>query len=174
MWLTPSHIQEAPLIKFLTLLVGIGSKFHFSVASFFQKMYEIFHRIYKAIIREDLLCLFFFFPKLAYSNLFPRGLYVCWCFPVCLGITASPFGIWLKIVLLPLSKQHSPHLNVSPSCPPLLHVFAWVCCPIHLLLKNARREWWCFLWVVCLFVCLPVTMHNAWALFGCWIKQVKI
>lgn len=124
--------------KIFTFFIRIAFKFHFLFVCFFlRKHMDFFFPItctYKAIIHEDsAVC--FAFPNLAQPNLFPRGLHVFCCFPVCLGITASPFGTNFHIVLSPLSEQ----------CRPICICFttALLCLaqppdvlPIHLLLKN--------------------------------------
>lgn len=123
--------------KIFTLFIRIAFKFHFFLFASFWENIWIFFPItctYKAIIHEDsAVC--FAFPNLAQPNLFPRGLHVSCCFPVCLGITASPFGTNFHIVLSPLSEQR------RPIC--ICFTTALLCLaqppgvlPIHLLLKN--------------------------------------
>lgn len=96
--------------KIFTLLSEWLLNFIFCLLLFLRKHMDFFFSItctYKVKIHDNpAVC--FAFPDLAQPNLFPRGLHVCCCFPVCLGITASPFGNNFNIVLSPLSEQYRP------------------------------------------------------------------
>lgn len=115
--------------KIFTLFIRIASKFHFScLLLFLGKHVDFFFSIpctYKVIIHEDpAVC--FAFPNLAQPNLFPRGLHVRCCFPVCLGITASP--------LAPTSAQFYHHYlnSAAPSVyASQLPSSAWLSLPLY-------------------------------------------